>query len=224
MFSGNFRGSYWIQYSKTLGTSIKFINNQSYNIFWSHTFNSYYTEAEHYIDKPEELGLGTLAEFLKVQGIIEGKKRGRKENLSTQGSSKYPALKRTKEGGSSPIQESISNSGKGSEELTRSLKLSAGITPTPDNPQTVMSYATTIARTFTTISPGGAGPFLTVGVTGEVPNWPASSEGYQIAQGSRSGQAEGSGHGQGAAISQLLGKLNLDPLGGPDPPQLVETS
>jgi hypothetical protein len=102
--------------------------------------------------------LGTLADFLKVQGIVEGKKHDRKESLSTQGSSKYPASKRTKEADSSPIQESISESGKESEELTRSLELSLAITPTPDNPQTVMSYATTIARTSTITSPSGAGP------------------------------------------------------------------
>ena len=159
-FSGNCRASYWIQYTDTFGSSIEFINDQWYNIFWSYSFNSCYTETEHNIKDPEDLGLGTLANFLRVQGIIEGKKCDRKESLSTQGSSKYPASKRTKEADSSPIQESISESGKESEELTRSLELSIGITPTPDNPQTVMSYATTITRTSTTTSPSGAGPFL----------------------------------------------------------------
>jgi hypothetical protein len=165
MFSSNRRASYWIQYTDTFGSSIEFINDQWYNIFWSYSFNSYYTETEHNIDEPEELGLGSLSDFLKVQGIVEGKKHDRKESLSTQASSKYPASKRTKEAGSSSIQESISNSGKESEELSKSLELSVGITPTPDNPQTVMSYATTIAKTSTATSPSGAGPFLTVSVT-----------------------------------------------------------
>ena len=83
-FSGNRRGSYWIQYSETLGTGIKFINNQWYNIFWSHTFNSYYTEAEHYIDEPEELGLGTLAGFLK------GKYKGSLKARNTTGKKACP--------------------------------------------------------------------------------------------------------------------------------------
>ena len=94
MFSGNCRASYWVQYTDTFGSSIKFINDQWYNIFWSYSFNSYYTETEHNIEDPEDLGLGTLANFLKVQGIIEGKKRDRKESLSTQGSSKYPQQRR----------------------------------------------------------------------------------------------------------------------------------
>ena len=169
-------------------------------------------ETEHSIEDPEDLGLGTLADFLRVQGIVEGKKRDRTESLSTQGSSKYPASKRTKEADSSPIQESVSESGKESEELTMSLELSLGITPTPDNPQTVMTYATTIARTSTTRSPSGAGPFSTVGATRGVLNWPASSRGYQIVQGGRSGQAGGSGHGQGAADQPTIGQIGLGPF------------
>ena len=172
-------------------------------------------ETEHNIEDPEDLGFGTLTDFLKVQGIVEGKKHDRKESLSTQVSSKYPASKRTKEAESSPIQESISELGKESEELTRSLELSLGITPTPDNPQTVVIYATTIVRTSTTTSPSGAGLFSTIGMTGGVPNWPASGRGYQIAQGSRSGQAGGSGHGQGAANQPATGQTGLGPFGRP---------
>jgi hypothetical protein len=102
-FPGKQRNSYWIQLTPEIGTSIKFINNQWYNIFWSNSFNSYYTEEDQFVEEPEYLGLGTLAKFLQVQGIVQGKKRDRQESLSTQGSSKYPALKKTKEGGSSPI-------------------------------------------------------------------------------------------------------------------------
>ena len=64
------------------------------------------------------------------------------------------------------------------EELTRSLELSIGITPTLNNPQTVMSNATIIARTSTMVSSGGTGPFSTIGVTRGVPNRLASNRGY----------------------------------------------
>jgi len=131
-FPGNHRSSYWIQYTEAFESSIEFINDQWYNIFWSNSFNSYYTEEEQLIEEPELVGLGTLARFLQVQGTVEGKKRDSKESLSTQGSSKYPASKKTREGDSSPIQESISDSSEESkgQELTKSLELSVGITPT----------------------------------------------------------------------------------------------
>jgi len=172
-FPGKHRSSYWIQYTETFGSSIEFINDQWYNIFWSNSFNSYYTEEEQIVEEPELISLGTLARFLQVQGTVEGKKHDRKESLSTQGSSKYPASKKMREGDSSPIQESVSDSNEesGEQELTKSLELSIGITPTPDNPQFAMSYASTIARTATAVqSPSGASPFLTTGATGGIPN------------------------------------------------------
>jgi hypothetical protein len=65
------RPSYWIQYTNTFETSIKFINNQWYNIFWSKTFNSYYTEGDQFVEAPEAVRLGTLANFLKTQETQE---------------------------------------------------------------------------------------------------------------------------------------------------------
>src|SRR6266850_6129313 len=120
----------------------EFINNWWYSIFWSKSFNSYYTEEDQYDKEPELLGLGSLARFLQTQETVEGKKRNRKESLSTQESSKCLASKRTKEGDSSSIQESISDSNEESkrQELAKSLKLNIGIMPTPDNLQTAMSY------------------------------------------------------------------------------------
>jgi hypothetical protein len=89
------RPSYWIQYTNTFGTSIEFINDQWYNIFWSQTFNSYYTEGDQLIEEAEEVRLGSLTRFLQTQETVEGKKHKRQASLSTQGSSKYPASKRT---------------------------------------------------------------------------------------------------------------------------------
>jgi hypothetical protein len=86
--------------------------------------------------------------------------------------------KKTEEGNSSLIQESISSSNKGQEELIKSLELDVRIMPTPDNLQSAMSY--TIVGASTAASLGGIGPFLTTGSTGGAPNWPASSEGHQI--------------------------------------------
>jgi hypothetical protein len=80
------------------GTSIKFINNYWYNISWSKTFNSYYTESDQLIKEATEVGLGSLVKFIQVQETVEGKKHERQTSLSTQGSSKYPPSKRTKEG------------------------------------------------------------------------------------------------------------------------------
>ena len=180
-FPGSRRNSYWIQLTETFGTRVEFIKDQWYNIFWSNSFNSYYTEEEQYVEEPELIGLGSLAKFLQVRETVEGKKRDRKESLSTQGSSKYPASKKTREGDSSPIQESVSNSSEESkgQELTKSLELSVGITPTPDNPQFAMSYASTIARTATAVqSPSGTTPFSMTGATGGLPHWPVSSGDY----------------------------------------------
>jgi hypothetical protein len=58
-----------------------------------------------------------------------------------------------------------------------------------------MSYAATIARTSTEQSHTGTAPFSTIGVAGGTPNWPAGSEGHQIAQGSGGSQAGGTGPG-----------------------------
>src|SRR6267142_1391571 len=157
-FPGSCRSSYWIQITKVFGTSIEFINNRWYSIFWSGSFNSYYTEEDQYDEESELLSLGSLARFLQTQETVEGKKRDRKESLSTQESSKYPVSKKTREGDSSSIQESISDSNKESRRqgLAKSLELNIGITPTPDNPQFAMGHAATIARTATAVqSPSG---------------------------------------------------------------------
>ena len=135
-FPGSHRSSYWIQITEVFGTSIEFINDQWYSIFWSESFNSYYTEEDQYDEEPELFGLGSLARFLQTQETVESKKCNRKESLSTQESSKCPASKKTREGDSSSIQESISDSNEESrrQELAKSLELNIGITPTPDNP------------------------------------------------------------------------------------------
>jgi hypothetical protein len=164
------RPSYWIQYTNTFGTSIEFINDYWYNIFWRKTFNSYYTEGDQLIEEAKEVHLGSLVRFLQTQETVEGKKCERQASLSTQGSSKYPASKKTKEG-SSPILESISNSSSETgKPLLRSLELSVGITPTPGEPQFAMSYAATIGRTFTEQGHTGTAPFLTIGAAIGAPN------------------------------------------------------
>ena len=136
------RNSYWIQYTPAFGNSIEFINNLWYNTIWDSLRDSYSIHPDEYIEEPEKVGLGTLARHLEVQEAVEGKKRDRQTSLSTQGSSKYPASKRIKEGDSSPIQESINDSTTESEgqELTVPLELSIGITPTPEQEQFSMSY------------------------------------------------------------------------------------
>jgi hypothetical protein len=60
------RPSYWIQYTETFGSSIKFINDYWYNISWSKTFNSYYTESDQLIEEATDIGLGSLDEFLRT--------------------------------------------------------------------------------------------------------------------------------------------------------------
>src|SRR6267142_1513999 len=207
-FPGGRRSSYWIQITEVFGTSIEFINDQWYSIFWSESFNSYYTEEDQYDEEPDLLGLGSLARFLQTQETVEGKKHDRKESLSTQESSKCPASKRTREGDSSSIQESISDSNEESrrQELAKSLELNIGITPTPDNPQTAMSYTSTIERTATAVqSPSGASPFLITGMTGS----------YQTAQRSGSGQTGSTSFGQRAPAQHTTGQAGLGPSWGP---------
>jgi hypothetical protein len=68
------RPSYWIQYTETFGSSVEFINDNWYNISWSRTFNSYYTESDQVIEETTEVGLGSLVRFLQVQETVEGKK------------------------------------------------------------------------------------------------------------------------------------------------------
>ena len=70
--------------------------------------------------------------------------------------------------------------------------------PTPDKPQIAMSHA--IAGTSIAAGPGGTGPFSTTGSIRGAPNWPASSGGHQIAQGSAGSQTENTGFGQGTPI------------------------
>ena len=212
------RDSYWIQYNEDIGSSIEFINDQWYNISWSNTYNSYYTGEDQLIEEAEIIGLGSLALYLQRQETAEGKKRERQTSLSTQGSSKYPASKRTKEASSSPIQESVQDSSSestesnesGGQELTVSPELSIGITLTPDKPTFSMSYAaTTVARTTTTQGHGGTGPFSTVGAAGSAPNWPASTGGHQIASGGGSGQAGSTGFGQGTGNQSTAGQAGI---------------
>ena len=86
--------SYWLQYTKRFGTSLEFINDQWYNIFWSSSHNSYYVHEGQNVKEPECIRLGTLARFLEEQESAEGKERDRQTNLSTQGSGIWPVSKR----------------------------------------------------------------------------------------------------------------------------------
>src|SRR6266850_911455 len=61
--------SYWIQTAEELGTHIEFINNRWYSIFWSKSFNSYYTEKDQYDRESGSLGLRSLARLLQTQEI-----------------------------------------------------------------------------------------------------------------------------------------------------------
>jgi hypothetical protein len=112
---------------------------------------------------------------------------------------------KTQGGNNSPI----SSPSEVPEELTKSLELCVGITPTPDKPQITMSHA--VAGTSTAAGPGGTGLFLTTGSIGGASNWPASSGGHQIAQGSADSQVGNTGFGQGTPIQQVIG-----PFGRPE--------
>ena len=193
-FSGNHRQSYWIQYTDIFGGSIKFINNQWYHIFWSDRTNSYFTEGDQFIEEPEIVILGSLAELLKAQRTTGGKKHNGHKDLSAQGSSKHLVSSKTQGGNNSPI----SSPNEGPEELIKSLELHIGIMPTPDKPQIAMSHA--IAGTSIAVGPGRTGPFSTTGSIGRAPNWPASSGGHQIAQGSAGSQTGNTGFRQGTPI------------------------
>src|SRR6266850_1204120 len=65
--------SYWIQTAEELGTHIEFINNRWYNIFWSKSFNSYYTEKDQYDKESGSLSLRSLARLLQTQEIRKRK-------------------------------------------------------------------------------------------------------------------------------------------------------
>ena len=210
MFSGNRRQSYWIQYTDIFGGSIEFINNQWYHIFWSDGINSYFTEGNQFVEEPEIVSLGSLAELLKAQRMTRGKKHNGHKDLSTQGSSKHSVSSKTQGGNDSPIQESISSPSEGPEELIKSLELHIGIMPTPDKPQIAMSY--TITGTSTAVGPGETGPFSTTESIRGAPNWPASSGGYQIVQGSAGSQTGNTGFRQGTPGRQVIG-----PFGRPEP-------
>jgi hypothetical protein len=157
----------------------------------SDRINSYFTEGDQFIEEPEIVGLGSLAELLKVQRTTGGKKHNGHKDISTQGSSKHSVSSKTQGGNNSPI----GSPSKGPEELIKSLELRVGITPTPDKLQIAMSH--TIAGTSTTAGPGGTCPFSTTGLIGGAPNWPASSRGHQIVQGSTGNQTGNTGFGQG---------------------------
>src|SRR6266850_1266177 len=57
--------SYWIQIAEEFGTNIEFIDNQWYSIFWSKSFNSYYTEKDQYDKESGSLGLRSLTRLLQ---------------------------------------------------------------------------------------------------------------------------------------------------------------
>ena len=116
------------------------------------------------------------------------------KDLSAQGSSKHSVSSKTQGGNNSPI----SSPNEGPEELIKSLELHIGITPTPDKPQIAMSHA--IVGTSIAAGPGRTGPFSTIGSIGGAPNWPASSTGHQIAQGSAGSQTGNTGFRQGTPI------------------------
>src|SRR6266850_2239696 len=168
--------SYWIQSTEVFGTNIEFINNQWYSIFWSKSFNSYYTEEDQYDKESGLLGLGSLARLLQTQETVEGKKCNRKESLSTQESSKYPMSRKTRGKDSGPIQGSVSDLNEESrrQELAKSLELNIEIMPTPDKPRTAISHTAVQ-------SPSRASSLLIIGTTGSYqtglgPSWgPASA-------------------------------------------------
>ena len=112
---------------------------------------------------------------------------------------------KTQGGNNSPI----SSPSEGPEELTKSLELHIGITPTPDEPQIAMSHA--ITGTSTAAGPGRTGLFSTTGSIGGAPNWPACSRGHQNAQGSTDSQTGNTGFGRGTPIQQVMG-----PFGRPE--------
>src|SRR6266850_1435782 len=186
------------------GTNIEFINNRWNSIFWSKSFNSYYTEKNQCNEEPGLLGLGSLARLLQTQETVEGKKRDGRESLSTQESSEYPVSRKTRERDSNPIQESISDSNEESrrQELAKSSKLNIGIMPTPDKLQTAMSH--TAIR-----SPSEASPFSITGVTGSC----------QTAQRSGSSQAGSTSSGQRAQTQHTTG---LGPSWGPASTSIVQ--
>src|SRR6267142_1286974 len=167
--------SYWIQDTEVFGTNIEFINNRWYSIIWSKSFNSHYAEKDQYDEESGLLGLGSLARLLQTQETVEGKKRDRRESLSTKESSKCPASKETREGDSSSIQRSISDSNEESrrQKLTKSLELNIGITPTPDNPQTAKRSEN--GQTGSTSFGQRAPAQHTTGQTGLGPSWGPTS-------------------------------------------------
>ena len=62
------------------------------------------------------------------------------------------------------------------------------------------------------VGPGRTGLFSTTGSIGGAPNWPASSGGHQIVQGSAGSQTGNTGFRQGTPIRQVMG-----PFGRPEP-------
>jgi len=155
-------------------TNIKFIDNRWNSIFWSKSFNFYYTEKNQCDEEPGLLGLGSLARLL-IQETVESKKCNGRESLSTKESSEYPASKETREGDSSSIQRSISDSNEESrrQKLTKSLELNIGITPTPDNPQTAKRSEN--GQTGSTSFGQRAPAQHTTGQTGLGPSWGPTS-------------------------------------------------
>jgi hypothetical protein len=111
--------SYWLQYTERFGTSLEFINDQWYNIFWSSSYNSYYVHEGQKVKEPEYIGLGTLARFLEEQETTEGEECNRQMSLSTSRSETQPASRRN------PIQGNIGDSS--SEIKTRTCKVFGAI-------------------------------------------------------------------------------------------------
>jgi hypothetical protein len=79
------RPSYWLQYTESFGTSLEFINDCRYNIFWSSSYNSYYIHEGQNVKEPEYVGLGTLTRFLEEQETTEGKEQDRQTSLTMPG-------------------------------------------------------------------------------------------------------------------------------------------
>jgi hypothetical protein len=205
------RPSYWLQYTERFGTSLEFINDQWYNIFWSSSHNSYYVHEGQSIKEPENVRLGTLARFSEEQEITQGEEHNRRTSLSTQGSRTRPTSRK------SPIQENIgSSSGESEQELAKLLGLCTRTTPTPDKPQSIMSYAATITTTTTAQGHNKTTPFSTVGVAGGAPTWPTDSGGDQIMREGRNSQEGSANLGQAAPNWPAGWQTGLGPLGRPD--------
>jgi hypothetical protein len=90
------------------------------------------------------------------------------------------------------------------------------MTPTPDEPQIIMSYAATITTTSTAQGHSRTTLFSTVGVTGGTPAWPTDSGGDQIMQEGRNSQMGSADSGQAAQNWPADWQTGLGPFKRPD--------